>query len=165
MKNIFTILFLSFHLFSVAQEKVVFEDRQISMIPPIGFVEVDFFTGFFNYSNGSSIQIEPVDSVAYLLVAQGFTKEVLEPQGVTFISKEDIVTPDGRKGILVLMQFQVTQNHPETGEVEVREYERLSFLTGDMNRTIYISANYPLIVKDLVFEAIRQSLFTAKFEN
>jgi len=164
-KYIFTSLFLFLAMFSFAQERVLFEGTNISITPPEGFKKVDFFKGFFNYANGASIQLEPIDSIAYTLIAEGFTKEVLEPQGITFISKEHVTTNAGKKGILITMGFEVTQKNDQTGIDETRIYERLTFLTGDMNRTIYISANYAMLVKELVGELIKQSLYSAQFED
>ena len=150
-------LLISISLFS--QEKVFFEEQNISITPPEGFKQVDFFIGFFNYSNGTSIQIETVDSVAYVLVAEGLNNENLNAQGVTLISKEKVTNVHGKSGILVTMEFEVTQND------EIRKYERMSFLTGDMNTTIFINANYPVLVKELVYESVKNSLLTAKFGN
>jgi hypothetical protein len=159
MKRVMLLLSLIISLSLSAQEKVYFAEQNISITPPTGFKQVDFIIGFFNYSNGASIQIQKVDSVAYVLVAQGLSNENLNAQSVTLISKENVTAANGKKGILVIMEFEVTQNE------EVRKYERMSFLTGDMNNTIFINANYPLLVKDLVYDAIKNSLLTAKFEN
>lgn len=165
MKKFITIAFFLISLSSFSQERVFFDESKISIIPPKGFQEVDFFKGFFNYSNGASIQLEPVQEVAYVLIAQGITKEVLQPQGATLIKKENITLPNGKKGILITMGFEVTQKNDGTDEDETRKYERIMYLTGDMNKTIFITVNYPLLVKDLVYQTIKESLFTAKFEN
>jgi len=164
-KNIITLTLIFLSIITFAQEKILFDEVNISIVPPDGFKKVDFFNGFFNYSNGASIQIAPIDSFAYVLVAQGFTKEVLEPQGITFISKENVTTPSGKKGILITMSYEITQNNKDTGIEETRTYNRLSFLTGDMNRTIYISANYVVLVKELVRDVILNSLYTVQFED
>ena len=58
--------------------------------------------------------------------------------------------------------FLEPKNHKNE---EIRKYQRMSFLTGDMNNTIFINANYPVLVKDLVYDAIKNSLLTAKFGN
>lgn len=157
MKKI--ILLFSLIISIYGQEKVYFADSDISITPPTGFKQVDFFVGFFNYSNGASIQIQKVDSIAYVLVAEGLSQENLDAQDVTLVSKENVTTTDGKSGILVIMEFEITQNE------EIRKYQRMSFLTGDMNNTIFINANYPVLVKDLVYDAIKNSLLTAKFGN
>lgn len=159
MKKVIVLFSMLVALSLQAQEKVYFAESNISIVPPVGFKQVDFFKGFFNYSNGASIQIESVDSIAYLLVAEGFTQANLTSQGVTLISKENITSPSGQKGILVTLRFEVSQ------EGETRQYERLSYLTGDMNRTIFLNANYPVLVKELVYESIKTCLLTAQFED
>ena len=164
MKIGLVLAFIALGFTGWSQERIVFEAEQVSIIPPEGFVEVEFFTGIFNYSNGASIQLEAVDSIAYVLLAEGYTKENLEPQGVTLVSKENVVI-NGMKGVLITMTFEVTQPNEQTGGEETRVYERLNLVTGDMNRTIFLSANYALIVKDLVYDAIRESLFSARFEK
>jgi hypothetical protein len=159
MKKIVLLLSLVISLSITAQEKTFFAEDNVSIVAPTGFKKVDFFKGFFNYSNGASIQIESVTDIAYVLVAEGFTQQNLEAQGVTLIKKENITNPNGQNGILITLRFNVTENE------EIRQYERLSYLTGDMNKTIFLNANYPVLVKDLVYEAIKTSLLTAKFEN
>ena len=165
MKKLLILIFSLSLFVGYSQEKITFEERNISIVPPEGFKKVNFYVGFFNYSNGASIQIEPIDSIAYVLFAEGFTKEVLQPQGVSLISKEDVRTDEGKTGILITSSFNVVQTNETTQKEETRRYERLTYLTGDMNRTIFINANYPVLVKELVHEPIKKSLLTAKFEE
>ncbi len=142
-----------------AQKRVLFSNSNLSIELPEEFKKVDFFDGFYHYPTGTSIQLDAIDSTAYTFMAAGFTQEVLEPQGVTLISKEPFQTASGLSGELITLHFTVTQ------DTISMDFERLVLLVGDMNRTFIVHINYSLLVKSLIGYAIRESLTTLRIES
>ncbi len=142
-----------------AQERVTFEKHNVSIEQPESFEKVDFFEGLYSKSTGASIQIETVDGVTYPFLAKGFTEDNLIPQGVTLKKKEEIQMQSGDKGLLIFMEFNVTQNG------ETRVFKRITLLTGNLSKTLMINTNFSPEVETLVYPAIYKALLSAKLEE
>ncbi len=124
----------------------------VSFTPPSKFMRVNNTT-LVNFQSSSFIQISEMKRVVYLMAVKNITPEVLEPQGVTYIGQENVMTYDNHEGILVFLSNQI----------EGKEYERMMLFTGDYIRTIWVSATYPVELKSEVFEILKKSLLSVKF--
>lgn len=158
IKSIILIIALSVGI-SYAQDRVIFEKHNVSIQQPESFEKVDFFEGLYSKSTGASIQIETIDGVAYPFMAAGFTEENLTPQGVTLKKKEEVQMTSGDKGIMIFMEFNVTQNG------ESRIFKRITLLTGDLSKTLMINTNFSPDIESLVYPVIYNALLSAKFEQ
>lgn len=101
---------------------------------------------------GSNILVQEL-SVSYKKMLTGISKETFEKQGFEHISAYDVFTKSGNEGKLFVLSFK-------TGEWE---YERLVLLSGDDKKTAWISANYPVIMRHLLYEVLENSLLNIEF--
>ena len=131
-----------------------FNNSNIKIIPPRYFVTLpNDVMGFIHNSSASSIQISEIKNTAYFMVTKGLDSVYFENQKLKLVSKNDVVTNDGKKGTYFLIKFKVQEI----------EFERIMFFTGDYNRTIWINANYPALGHDTLFNVLLSSILTVKF--
>ncbi|MCI4669244.1 MAG: hypothetical protein MRZ79_14005 [Bacteroidia bacterium] len=123
-----------------------------SLTPPEHFKVAEQFYGFIHGESSSTILIQELEGTSYLLLKQGMTPEYFASQGFTYISAEDIITTSGLKGILYRMSFTVQET----------EFERLMLFAGDYHQTFWLVGNYPSMIKEQMFETMKNSLLTLK---
>ena len=152
---ILLIIFLSFEhsLFAQDAGRISVPGSKVSMIPPEGFTLSNDFQGFIHLASTSAIQVTDRPGVNPISLKFSFTKEVLEPQGITLISQEDVKTNAGVPSTLVLVSFTV----------EGMDFERYIFITGDHNNMYIINANYPVMTKELIQDEMKKALLTVQF--
>lgn len=131
---------------------VVIDTFSVSIIPPQYSLKIDART-FISPATTSSIQVSELKRVVYPMVVQNITEEVLAPQGVRLVSKENVMTNDNKEGILVLVSMKV----------DTMDFYRMMLFTGDYIKTIWVTANYPVILKDKVEAILRKSILSIKF--
>jgi hypothetical protein len=131
---------------------VVIDTFGVSLVPPQYSLRIDQRT-FISPGTTSSIQISEIKRVVYLMAVQNIKEEVLAPQGVHLISKETVVTSNNNEGILVLVSMKV----------DTVDFYRMMLFTGDYMRTIWITANYPVMLKEKLEATLRKSLLSIKF--
>lgn len=137
-------------------------NTQILITPPAHFKFVEKINGFIHLGSSASITATAVDGTSYLQVAEGLTPEYFKTQNAILISCEDVKTASGMEGKLYTLSFQTTSN--DTSK-KVLQFERMMFFTGDYNRTIWLNANYPALLKKLLYSVMRESLLTVKFND
>ena len=121
-----------------------------SLIPPVGFVIADRFTGFQNNSTGSSIMITELAG-KYEAIIPEITPEALAKQRMT-VTKTEKIQFNGSEATL----FSATQS--QSGS----EFQKLIFIFGSGSQTIMINGIFPTIYKDLE-PVIRKSILTTKY--
>jgi hypothetical protein len=131
---------------------VIIDTFAVSIVPPQYSLKIDART-FISPATTSSIQIAELKRVVYPMVVQNITEETLAPQGVRLISKENVVTLDNKEGVIVLVSMKV----------DTTDFYRLMLFTGDYTKTIWVTANYPVILKEKVEAILRKSMLTLKF--
>jgi len=127
----------------------------VQIIPPAHFIFMEQAGGFLHVGTSSSLQVQEITGTAYTMITPGLTKDYFKSQGATLLSEEDVVTKSGQKGKIFTLSFYV----------ENVEFERLMFFTGDYNKTIWINANYPVAVKEMLNVVLKESLLTARFKQ
>ncbi|MBI5541593.1 MAG: hypothetical protein HY951_16145 [Bacteroidia bacterium] len=137
-------------------------NTEILITPPAHFKFVEKINGFIHLGSSASITATAVDGTSYLQVAEGLTSEYFNTQNAVLISCEDVKTALGMEGKLYTLSFQTTSN--DTSK-KVLQFERMMFFTGDYNRTIWLTANYPALLKKLLYPVLRESLLTVKFND
>jgi len=108
----------------------------LSMTPPTGFTLSEDFTGFENRQTKSSIMIVEFPGTSYSVLAELFldinvAKEQFDHQGVTILSRKDIVSNTDISKVLFLSGVQVYEG------IEIGKY--LALVEGDM--TVLVSFN------------------------
>lgn len=101
---------------------------------------------------GSNILIQEIN-VSYQKMLSGIDAETFSKQGFEYISSIDVLTKSGNEGKLFIISFK-------TGEWE---YERMVLLSGNKRKTAWISANYPVIMRHLLYEVIEKSILNIEF--
>ena len=130
-------------------------NTKIEFIPPAHFVYMEGAGGYLHIGTSSSVQVLEIKGTAYTMITPGLTEEYFKNQGVTLISEEDVITKDQQKAKLYTVSFTV----------EDVPFERLIFFTGDYNNTIWINANYPVAVKEMLNVVLKESLLSARFKQ
>ncbi|MBI4646625.1 MAG: hypothetical protein HY738_08565 [Bacteroidia bacterium] len=128
---------------------------KVRMIPPKYFLPNEQIKGFIHQKSASTIQVNEIEGTAYPLIVDGMTDVHFASQNVELVSKEEINTDDGKHGMLYVVSFTVK---------EVK-FERIMYFTGDYNNTIWVNANYPVLLKPLIYNTLRQSLLTVEFDT
>ncbi|NLN73433.1 MAG: hypothetical protein GX140_04225 [Bacteroidales bacterium] len=91
--------------------------------------------------------------VSYKSMIANISAETFTKQGFEYINKYEAFTKSGNEGTVYVLGFV-------SGEWE---YERLVLLSGDGKKTAWISANYPVMMKHLLFEVLEKSILNIEF--
>jgi hypothetical protein len=132
-------------------QKFTFPKTNVSITPPKTF-RADNQGNLIHDWTGSSIQCTIVNA-NYLSLLKTINKETFEKQGYTYINQQTLSTRTNKEGTLFLIGF--TSNG--------MEYERIVFFIGNNNQTAWLSINYPVMMKSLIFETIENCLTTIEF--
>lgn len=124
----------------------------ISFVPPQYCMKINQTT-FISPASTSSIQISELKQVVYPMAVLNINEEVLAPQGVHLLSKENVVTFDNKEGVLVVVMMKV----------DTIDFYRMMLFTGDYMRTVWLTANYPVVLKDKMEAILRKSILSVKF--
>lgn len=139
------------------QEPVEIGNTSITIAPPAHFVKSETFPGFLHPGTAASILVKHSVGVPFVHYTGTEAKDNFEKQGLTVVSEEELKTNSGKKAFLYVLSFTVEENEKEM------VFERMIFLTGDYNNTVMLNANYPQIVRELLYEVLKESLLTVQF--
>jgi hypothetical protein len=123
----------------------------IAIIPPEHFIFAKDIPGYIHPGTSASMQIKEIDGTSWPIIDRTMTAEHFESQGVTFIHREEVELKSGISGVLYTVSF-TAKGVP---------FERIMLFAGDYNKTIWINANYPVMVKKTVIKPIINSLMSA----
>ena len=137
-------------------------NTDIEITPPAHFKYVDAIKGFVHVGTSASITIEEIENISYLQITQGLTPEYFAGQNATLISSEDVKTLSGMDEKLYILGFTTTSNDTSR---KVLHYERMMLFTGDYQHTIWVSANYPELLKKVLYFVLKESLLTVHFKE
>jgi len=141
-------------------EPFFFDSSGVSIIPPayyLPFVQKGK-AGFIHKGAGSTLQVEILDGMVYTLIAGSLTAEELLKQNAVLKEHYTILTNNDKSADFFIVGFSIKALDKDV------EYERMMLLTGDHKRTIWVSANYPLMAKSVVFNVLKESLLSVDFE-
>ncbi|HOY37680.1 MAG TPA: hypothetical protein PLK75_00125 [Bacteroidales bacterium] len=134
-------------------ESVLIPNTHVKIIPPEHFMYSAELQGFVHGATSSTMQISEIIGTSYIMVSKSLTPEYVESQNFRYIEKRDITTNDGHDGCVFILGFT------NKGV----DYERMMFLAGDYNNTIWINVSYPAVSRNLLFDIFNNSLLTAQF--
>ncbi len=132
-----------------------FPGTTVKIKPPMHFVAYKKINGFIHPGSSSTIQVTEIPEIPYVMYTKGLTASYFEKQGVKLISELDVTTTKNKPGKMYIVSFS------SNGV----EFERIMLFTGDYNHTIWINANYPVMVKFLLFDALKRSVLTVDAEK
>lgn len=125
----------------------------INLLKPAGFEPSHDFQGFINLKTASTIHINPLDQ-AIGMVLMNYTREALATRNMQLINREEVQLSNDQKGMLITSRFTVKSGV---------DFERLTLLAGDHQKTFVIMGNYPAQVKATEEAKIRASLLSLQF--
>ena len=171
MKKLLLLLTLAFSLTSFAQQKdttkakkivytepVTVPHTNVKILPPAYFAPSDKFDGFYHEGAGASLLITETEGHPFTIMAEAAANdENLTKLGIKLISQEKLKTKAGKDAILIVLQFTVK------GPTKSFDYERQMLLTGDYDKTVVVTANYPMLAKSILYEVIKQSALTVTY--
>jgi hypothetical protein len=137
-------------------------NTDIVIIPPAHFKYVDAINGFIHVGTSASITVQELDNISYLQIIEGLTPEYFAKQNVTVLNSEDVKTRSGMTGKLYTLGFSTVSNDSAK---KILHYERLMLFTGDYQHTIWLSANYPELLKKVLYNVLKESLLTVNFKQ
>jgi hypothetical protein len=132
---------------------IVINNTSIRITPPKAFRKDDKQENLLIQDWTSSNILVQELPISYKKMLVGINKETFGKQGFEYISAYDVFTKSGNEGKLFVLSFK-------TGEWE---YERLVLLSGDDKKTAWISANYPVIMRHLLYEILESSILNIEF--
>lgn len=135
------------------ETSILVENTSIRISPPKAFrLDEKKSNLLIQDWTGSNILIQEINA-SYQKMLSGINKETFLKQGFEYISSYDVFTRSGYEGRLFVLSFK-------TGEWE---YERMVLLSGNNQKTAWISANYPVIIRHLLYEIIENSILNIEF--
>jgi len=137
-------------------------NSEILITPPAHFKYSEKINGFIHPGTFSSITVTYIYGTSFLQITEGLTSEYFTSQNTVLVSGEDVKTKSGMDGKLYLLSFSVTST--DTSK-KVMQFERMMLFTGDYQRTIWINASYPVLVKKLLYQVIKESLLSVEFTS
>ncbi len=123
----------------------------IAIIPPEHFIFAEEIPGYIHPGTSASIQIKEIKGTSWPIIDRAMTPEHFKSQGVNFITREEVELKSGLSGVIYTVSF----------EAKGVPFERIMLFAGDYNKTIWINANYPVMVKKTVIKPIINSLMSA----
>lgn len=126
--------------------------KNIAMIPPEHFIFAKNIPGYIHPGTSASIQIKEVNGTSWPIIDKVMTPEHFTSQGVKFLNRQEVELKSGLSGVIYTVEF----------DAKGVKFERLMLFTGDYNNTIWINANYPIMVKKTVFKPIVNCLMSAE---
>lgn len=135
--------------------KVDVPGTDIRIIPPSHFTLYDTIQGFIHNGSSSTIQVNDIIRGPYVFITPKLTSEYFAKQGFTLVSKQDTITKSGMQASIYTVTFTASGTN----------YERLMIFTGDYERTIWVNANYPVVMRFLLGEVLKESLLSVEFKD
>lgn len=132
-------------------EKYTFPKSTLTFTPPKSFRK-DNQGDIVHDWTGSSIQCTIVNA-EYASLLKTIHKETFVKQGYTYINQYLLTTKQGKEGTIFLIGFKSSET----------EYERIVFFIGHNGQTAWVSINYPLMMKTLLYETLENCLTTIEF--
>lgn len=123
------------------------------LTPPEGFVKPEGFNGYVHWSTKSSMLITLVQNRTIVDAQESLNDEYYRANGVTFVSKKEVVTDHGEKGYLYKFTY-------ETSDMK---WYRYALFLGNLNGVLWVNASYPAKYEEVVEKEMLKSLMTTKF--
>jgi hypothetical protein len=132
----------------------------IKITPPAHFRQMKTMASFMHIGSSSSMQIKEIQNTPWQIVVNSLTEEYFEKQGVRLLAKDTVSTKVGNPGMMYLISFDI-KNQETQKEVT---FERIMYFTGDYNRTIWINANYPALIRQMMFPVLEECILSLIIE-
>lgn len=110
----------------------VLDGRLDAINPPSGFDTVSYFNGYLHRKTGASILVNEIYEVGFFQLEAGMNENYYSSNGMEFISKCDLKTASGTKGVIYKMRF----------EQRGIPFIRYVVHAGDITHTLWLHVTY-----------------------
>jgi len=128
--------------------------NNITLDVPVGFEEVQGQNGFLHKGSASTLMINEISNSPFSFTSDHFNAENLEKDGAKLIDKQELKTSSGQDAVLYTLTLSIKSKDNTTNV----DFERMVLITGNENTTVYVVANYPVIIKKLIQETMKTSI-------
>ncbi len=169
MKLFFLILvtFISVNSFSqesagsgkLTGEYGIFKIAGIKFMPPKDFQRSANFEGYTHPGSGSSISVTYSDGKKLAGISSSFTGTTLAKNNLRLISQEKVELKGNVSGLFIVTQTTIVSNDTI---LQSMDFERIMLFFETSSGTVCINANFPANMHSLLFDVIKESLFTVE---
>jgi hypothetical protein len=118
--------------------------------PPENFVISEEIPGLVHPISSSTFEFQEIFGIPYVMFNEAILKEDYKKQNGTLLESREVKLLNETMGILYLFEYKI----------EDRVYERLTFLTGDYNTTIWVNVSFLQSYKNKIEYIAIKSLLT-----
>jgi hypothetical protein len=128
---------------------------------PDGFEAIQNQHGYVHKGSASTLLITEMEKVPFSFAEQHFNNENFEKGNAKIVSTQKVKTLEGKDALLYTLTLNIATKEGD----KTIEYERLILVTGNENTTVFIVANYPVMVKKIIEEPIKASLLSVQLKS
>lgn len=107
----------------------------------------------------ASISFQQLNGTPYSSVIKGMSSANFESQKMKLITSQEIITLSGFKGML----YETSVSGQSAAKDEKVEFKRYIFFTGNNDKTVWVTANFPLITESLLRDVIIDCMKSVEF--
>ena len=143
-------------------ERIPVRGTKVSIMPPDKFNFSEKINGFIHPGSASSIAITEAEGISWIQLCQNLSQNNLTGQNVTIVSQEDVTLKTGITGRFYVIRIMVHSNDSTKQDIE---FERLMLFAGDYNYTVWLNANYPAMLKSVLYATLRESMLSVEIDQ
>lgn len=126
----------------------------LSMItPPQEFQISPSFDGYINFQSSSAIIMTLIADVNYVKIKESITDDWFKSNNLTKLSEKEFVSEYGIPGTWYKSTFTIKET----------EFYRYTVFAGDLKQTLMLNITFPVMVKDIVENAMLLSINSINF--
>jgi hypothetical protein len=137
----------------------VFKTSGIKFLPPKDFQLSTHLDGYIHPGSGSSIIVTFSKGKNLTGISSSFNGSSLAKNNLRLVSQENVILKENMPGLLVVTQTTVISN--DTVQ-QPMDFERILLFFETASGTVCINANFPANMHSLLFDVIKESLFSVE---
>lgn len=134
----------------------------ISIMPPEKFNYSDKLKGFVHPGSAASVIVTEAENISWIQASQSLTQGALNGQNASLLTQEDVVLDNGTTGRLFTLRIILASNDSTRQDIE---FERLILFAGDYHYTMILNANYPALLRSVLFPTLKASMLSAEISS
>ena len=137
----------------------IFKIAGIKLMPPKDFQLSTRFEGYAHPGSGSSISVTYSEGRKLAGIASSFNGPALANNNLRLISQENVELKGNIPGLFIVTQTTVVSNDTA---MQPMDFERIMLFFDTSSGTVCINANFPANMHSLLFDVMKECLFTAE---
>ena len=131
----------------------------VSITPPEKFNYSEKLKGFVHPGSAASVIVTEAENISWIQASQSLTQSALNGQNASLLTQEDVVLGNGTTGRLFTLRIILASNDSTKQDIE---FERLILFAGDYHYTMIINANYPALLRSVLYPTLKASMLSAE---